>query len=396
MFLYSNTLDVPIVTTLVIDDLSFHSRSSQSHLGKRRPVPLDIIPDEGPKRPRLGPAQGEVRTGSGVWDPNSWANDPSGQFQLPLYRDNFGTVWVLQPNPNFTGTNERWVAWMSLNNWEIEHGWASVYNPPPPDPPAVDPVLDIDIDDDDDEDEMPPAETWQTAQVSPMDRQEMLKAIAEQRKRLARRRVQQANQDELKRIKDPHPFMSPPAVPRKSMLDTPVVQPKQQVSGTRKTPFPDKPVAPLKRRIYDPSAFGSTEPKDQSKKHSDKENFFAFYDVPGKGPLPLSALPKGAPGTEHRREFDFKALGVVNAGPGNTVSSFDEAVADGPVAVAAWIHDIQVAAATNRQEREQADADFIDFLEQVPEVKRDGAWHVAYRAIKSGVQHLWYYLYGYK
>lgn len=388
--MYSLTLDVPLVTTLVIDDLSFRQKF-QTNLTKRKPVPIDIYPDEGPKRPRVNPTpQGPVVTGSDVWEANSWATDPSHQFNLPLYRDSFGTVWVLQPNPTFNGTNPRYRAWMSLNNWELEHGWNAATPPTAPPPEAP-----VDADTDEEEEEVDNTEP--PAPVNHNSRQEMLQQIRDYRKRMHRIRIQQHNDEELKHIrtKTPaqpaSPFMDPPKVPRKTLLDTPAL-PRPPVR-VPKRPLKDAPVPPGKRRLYDQNW---NQPEDQSRKHTDKENFFAFYDVPGsKGiSLPLDALPKGTPGTESRVEFDLKPLGVANAGPGNTVSSFDEAVKDGPVSVAAWIHDIQISAATTAEEKKKADRDFIEFLYDVPVVKRDGAWHVAKLAIQSGVQNLWYYIYG--
>jgi len=372
---------------LVIDDLSFHARAYEKITGtKRKPVPVDIIPDENPKKPRPNAPQGTVTTGSEVWAPNGWTADPNGQFHLPLFRDTFGTVWVLQPNPNYNGRNPAYVAWMSLNNWEAEHlGPNAVTTTTAPSTNAPD--------SDEEEDDMETVdtiETWKTRPVSNASRQEMLKAIRDYRKKLHRVRVEEANQSDLRRILPPESpqFQDPPKVSRKTLLDTPVVAPQRVILKPR-------PKGGAIRRIYDPSTL-DTPPasgQGQSKKHSDVQNLLALIDVPGNVPLPLAALPKGTPGTQHRKEWDMKWLGVVNAGPGNTVSSFDEAVADGPIAVAAWIHDIQVSAAANAAERKQADIDFIDFLDQVPPIKRDGAWHVAREAIASGIQNIYYYLY---
>jgi len=92
-------------------------------------------------------------------------------------------------------------------------------------------------------------------------------------------------------------------------------------------------------------------------------------------------LHRGRPGEPYWWEH---ILGR-NVGPLSEVSTWEEAVADSPEAVAAWYHDLQYDLATTATELAEADRDFLQRLEAVPAEERGLTWNLTHDVIASGV-----------
>lgn len=97
-------------------------------------------------------------------------------------------------------------------------------------------------------------------------------------------------------------------------------------------------------------------------------------------------------GHEPQPKFWEKWLGR-NVGPLSEVSTYEQAVAEGPISVAAWYHDLQYDQSRTLDDFANADREFIWRLDQVPEEERDGVWHLAHSAIRAGLGKPWGYAY---
>lgn len=114
------------------------------------------------------------------------------------------------------------------------------------------------------------------------------------------------------------------------------------------------------------------------------EVFRDWINMPGGNrPIPSVELPKGFPGTEGRIEWRGFPFRNRNAGLWNTVSSLEEARAEGPVALAGYYHDNAYMMAENIEQIDEADRQFLESLNAIPWGERNALWMFYYMGIAS-------------
>lgn len=247
------------------------------------PRPLQPPPTQGP------PSSGGQPIPDTYYPTKGRQVYPNGSFEdimgkrFDIYTDSMGVTWILEDRE--IGLPE---AIMTIDEWNHQYEGAEIIE-----------------NDSDDEELMEIAEFQQAVEananqrVDPDSYQEWQKKLERAKHR---RRLKVQNENERRggglRLDDERPLKKP--------LDTPITK-KEILEQLSRTETPQRRF----RRWLD--------------------------DVPGSKALEGSSIPSDIL-PKRRTEWDFNPW-VRNLGPFNTVSSYDEAVAGGPLSVAAWRHD---------------------------------------------------------
>lgn len=286
----------------------------------------------------------------GEWvKPNSSFVDLIGR-KHNVYKDAMGIHWILSDHESYSGQRQ---CLKTVDDWN--HQFQALLQPQ---------------DDQEDEEEQP-------QQVSAEALYQFRDYIQrEKEKRRLRARIQNEMDSPFPKFESPPQVNRNPAEKRKAMLD--LAEEVLKKHNIDESPISITQIPILAHRV-------------QSKRHKPGDVFEKYVMIPGKK-ITYNGTPQGFPGTEGRIEkHTFNP--VLNLGPGNTVSSYDEAVANGPLSVAAWTHDIAYDGAESEQDLINADTVFLGDLLMIPEAQRDALWYIAYEAINAGTGRIWNKIY---
>lgn len=321
------------------------------HYGQAPPY----VPPQQPEQPPRRPPKDDYGTHRGDWvTPNATFRDVTGRTHQ-VHQDSLGVFWMLSDYQ--TGGGQR-QAQITVDQWN--HQFQEDLQP-----------------DDDSDIEMDTSAPQMMAQ--------------EFREQIERERARKRLRAKHKNDRDtPLPIYTPPQIDSRAL----VIPPGSETSGDKRKRLERLESLGKKLNLDEsPASFQELEQhRVMSKRFKPGDIFRHYIEIPGKRVRDPDAIPQGFPGTENRIErHTFNP--VLNVGPANTVSSYTEAVANGPLSVAAWRHDIAYDSADTEQDVRDADTRFLAELLMIPEIQRDTFWHIAYNAIAAGSGRIWWKLY---